>query len=49
MSSNSRGNGAAKELVCMTCGHELRGTLPRTWGVPGGEEQRGKIRTTVIA
>ena len=49
--TNSTGNGEAKELTCMTHGHELsggRGYYWREWGVwvKGGKE--GKIGTTVI-
>ena len=32
---NSMGNGKAKELICMTHGHEL------TWGNDGGREVQG--------
>ena len=32
---NSIGNGEAKELICMTLGHKLRG-----WGMLVGEESR---------
>ena len=39
---NSIENGIAKELTCMTHGHELRGRLLEGRGVPGGEGQRGK-------
>ena len=45
---NSIGNGEAKELICMTHGHELRR------GITGGKtgtwwrEQTGKIGITVI-
>ena len=48
---NSIGNGVAKELICMSHGHELRGrgNCWREWGyqVEGGKG--GKIGTTVIA
>ena len=30
---NSTGNGEAKELICMTHGHELRGRECGWWGV----------------
>ena len=33
---NSRGNGEAKELICTTHRHELRGGLPEGMGVLGG-------------
>ena len=46
---NSIGNGEAKELICTTHGHELRGGLLEGIGVPGGGGQRWKIGTTVIA
>ena len=41
----------AKELICMTHGHELRrwGILLEGEWVPGRGGQRGKIGTTVIA
>ena len=46
----SVGNGVAKELTCMTHGHEKRcGDCLREWGVLGGKGQKGRIRTTVIA
>ena len=45
---NSIGNGEAKELTCMTHGHELRGGLLKGRGVPGGGGKGGKIGTTVI-
>ena len=46
----SVGNGEAKELLCMTHGHEQwwEGCL-RDWGVLVGGGRRGKIQTTVIA
>ena len=44
---NSVGNGEAKELLCMTHGHELKGG---TWvGVGGRRGIKGGNRTTVIA
>ena len=47
---NSIGNGEAKELMCMTHGHELRlGGVLEGKGVLGGWGQRGKIGTTVTA
>ena len=33
---NSIGNGEAKELICMTHGHELK------WGNDGGREVQGR-------
>ena len=40
---NSVGNGEAKELICMTHGHELRGKeLMEAMGILGGGGQRGK-------
>ena len=36
------GNGEAKNLICMTCGHELRGDCWREWGA------KGKTGTAVI-
>ena len=47
---NSIGNGEAKELTCMTHGHELRGV--DCWKEGGYQrewDKGGKIRTTVIA
>ena len=39
----SIGNGAAKELIHMTCGHEQWcGGCLREWRLLGGGEQRGK-------
>ena len=47
---NSIGNGEAKELTCMTHGHELRWGMLVEGGVQGRGEERGdKKRTTVIA
>ena len=46
---NSMGNGVAKELICMTHGHELRGDCWREWGVLGGGGKGERIGTTVIA
>ena len=47
---NSIENGKAKELKCMTHGHEIRGkALPEGMGVLVRGEQRGNIGTTVIA
>ena len=44
------GNGEAKELTCMTHGHELRWGMLVEGGVQGRGEERGdKNRTTVIA
>ena len=46
----STGNGVAKELTCITRGHEQWcGDCVREWGTLGGGGQRGKIRTTVTA
>ena len=48
---NSMGNVEAKELICMSHGHELRGgegSAGRS-GVQGRGEQRGGNGTTVIA
>ena len=42
---NSRGNGEAKEFICMTYGHELRGEWDGGWK---GRKGR-KNGTTVIA
>ena len=36
---NSMGNGEAKELICTTHGHELRGEMLEVMGIPG---RRGK-------
>ena len=46
----SIGNGVAKELLHMICGHEqwCRDCL-RECGVLGGGEKWGKIRTTISA
>ena len=39
----SIGNGVAKELICMTHGHEQRcGDCLREWGLLGGGRQKGK-------
>ena len=46
---NSGRNGEAKELICTTHGHELRGALLEGMGAPGGGGHRGKNGTTVIA
>ena len=46
----SIGNGVAKELICMTQGHEQWcGDGLGEWEVLGGGVQRGKIGTTVTA
>ena len=37
---NSEGNGEAKELICMTCGHELRGV--NCWRELGYQVEVGK-------
>ena len=39
---NSIGNGEAKELVCTTHGHELKGGIAEGMVVPGRIGQRGK-------
>ena len=41
---NSIGNGVAKELLCMTHGHELRRELLEGMGILGRRGQRGKLR-----
>ena len=41
--NNSIGNGDAKELICKTIGHELRGTIAGGNGVTGLRGKRGKI------
>ena len=47
---NSTGNGEAKELICTTHGHELKGRNAGGKGRYWVEEgKRGKIGTTVIA
>ena len=49
---NTIGNGEAKELVCITHGHEVRwGECWRVWGCAGQRYDKGekKIGTTVIA
>ena len=48
---NSKGNGVAKELMCMTHGHELSGggDGQREWGYQSEQDKRGKTGTTVIA
>ena len=43
------GNGEAKEHICATHGHELRGGLLEGRGVPGRGGKGEKIRTTVMA
>ena len=40
---NSLGNGEAKELICMTHGHELRWGLLERSGVLGGGGKGGKL------
>ena len=46
----SIGNGEAKELTCMTHGHELRGRgLAIAGEILGRGGQRGKIGTVIIA
>ena len=37
------GNGEAKELVCMTHGHDLRGEIAGGNGVQGGGSKGGKF------
>ena len=45
----SIGNGVAKELIPMTCGHEQWcGIHLRDWRVLGEQVPRGKIWTTII-
>ena len=40
---SSTGNGAAKELICMTDGHEQRwGNCLREWGMLGGRGKKGE-------
>ena len=46
---NSIGNGEAKELICMTHGHEPRGGSMKGIGHTEWRMQRGKIWTNVIA
>ena len=46
---NSIGNVEAKELICMTHGHELKGGEFGWKGVCRAEENRGGNGTTVIA
>ena len=47
---NGIGNREAKELICMTHEHELRGGIAGEKGVIGWRGgKRRKIRTTVIA
>ena len=47
---NSTGNGEAKEHICMTHGHELRGGGECGWeGCAGQREIKGGNGTTVIA
>ena len=36
------GSEEAKDLICVTGGHELRGRITGGSGVPGGGKQRGK-------
>ena len=45
---NSIGNGKAKELMCITRGHELREGIAGGKGGTGLGGQREKIGTTVI-
>ena len=40
---NCMGNGEAKELVCMTHGHDLRGEIAGGNGVQGGGSKGGKF------
>ena len=42
-------NGEAKELICMTHGHELRGGILEGMGITVCRGQRGKIETTILA
>ena len=46
---NNTGNGEAKELICMTYGHEISGGIAGGKGVPGGVGKGGKIGTTIKA
>ena len=48
---NSMGSGKAKELICMTHGHELWGgeLLEEIEVLGGGGQKLGKNETTVIA
>ena len=47
---NSRGNGEAKELICMTHGHELKWGNAGVWVVVGRSGRKGRKNvTTVIA
>ena len=43
---NNIGNVEAKELICMTHGHELKGGMQVGGGVQDGGEQRGENGTT---
>ena len=45
---NSIGNGVAKELICMTHGHDLKGELPEGMGDTGWSGAKGKTVTGVI-
>ena len=38
------GNGEAKELICMTHGHELREGMLEGMGILGGRGKRGQKR-----
>ena len=46
---NSMGNGEAKEFICMTYGHELKGDYWREWGYWSEKGKRGKIGVTVMS
>ena len=46
---NSVGNGEAKELICMTHGHELRGRIAEGKRGTGWRETKGKNGRTVKA
>ena len=43
------GNGEAKEFICMTYGHELKGDYWREWGYWSEKAKGEKIETTVTA
>ena len=45
---NSVGNVEAKELICMTYGHELTGGFLEGRGYQAKGSKEGKIRTTII-
>ena len=43
------GNGEAKELICTTHGHELKGRMRVRGGVQGGGEYKRENATVVVA